>query len=63
MCCTVCIMIVKSSFYVSHSQFQKQNVPHDILFSIWNQYSAIARKRSNTAAAVKYKSIDFLKAC
>ena len=34
------------------SLFWNQNVPQEILFFIWNRYSAIARKRSITTAII-----------
>ena len=40
------------SLPLSHSQFRTQNVPQEILFFIQNQYSAIARNRSNTTAII-----------
>ena len=41
-----------ASLTLSYSSIWNQNVPQEIPFFIQNQYSAIARKRSNTTAII-----------
>ena len=43
---------VSRDLTLSYSSIWKQNVPQEIPFFIRNQYSAIARKRSNTTAII-----------
>ena len=47
-----CDRFGKSLLTVSYSSIWNQNVPPEIPFFIRNQYSAIARKRSNTTAII-----------
>ena len=45
-------LTLQSPLTLSYSSIWNQNVPQEIPFFIWNQYSAIARKRSNTTAII-----------
>ena len=45
-------LVLGAGLTLSYSQFRNQNVHKEIPFFIRNQYSSIARKRSNTTAII-----------